>query len=243
MKSTKLSDTEIYSIIAMEISTSRLDGACREKAELESGGNYDLMISRYFLMRIEELKEKNVECGYKEAALEQRKVDAANKIIRNRVNKVKGRSRLMGVRRDVFFSSIIWNVILIVSTISAMSAYLVLRGDSLQNLPYASIIGVLITCLVLPCALSNMTLKSNPIQYRTILSAFCIIMCLGSLVSGLLLMKKGPRVMVGNVETSGFIETYDMETQDSEGHEEQVNLEYSNEDYSMCDEEVFRAYY
>ncbi len=49
--------TEIFSIIDREILTSDLEASCHVEALLESKGNYDLMISRYFLKRVKMLQE------------------------------------------------------------------------------------------------------------------------------------------------------------------------------------------
>ena len=113
MKPMKLTDSEIYTIIDSEISNDRLDCVCKEMAERESGGNYDLMISKYFLKRVEELKGERIFSDDRAEALDKRKIEAAKKIISSdSVNQIEANGS-KGDNLNGVFHSILGNLILI----------------------------------------------------------------------------------------------------------------------------------
>ncbi len=191
MKPIKLTESEIYTIIDSEISNDRLDGACKEVAERESGGNYDLMISRYFLKRVEELKGKRVFSDDRSKALDQRKIEAAKKILlRDSARQIEAtvskNDDLNGV-----FHSVLGNLILVGSSASAVITYLVLNGE---NVSYSVIAMVATICVVLPVLLSQMPIIKDLISYRMSLSVLGIIMCLVFVIQGVQLIGSDSRM-------------------------------------------------
>jgi len=185
MKAIELTDSEIYTIIDSEISNGRLDRGCKEMAERDSGGNYDLMISKYFLKRVEELRGKKGFSDDRAEALDQRKIAAAKKIlssgeVKQRDTNISNRSHSFGV-----FNLIFGNLVLIGSSASAVIAYLISNGESVSY----SVIGVVAAiCIFLPVFLSQLPVIKNLISYRVSLAVLGIIMCLIYIIHGLLLI-------------------------------------------------------
>lgn len=192
MKLKSLSDTEIIRIIDKEISESRLEPTCYAEAKEESKGNYDLMISRYFLKRVEMLKIQQVVKMDRAEALDARKRAAATQLVRyksrhNETKELKQKKKTRALQRDL-----IGNVILIVSSISALSALLILQGYTVYSMSYLFITSMVVLFIVLPYLLSNVVFRKIHVAYQSSLALMCIVMCLGSVACGILVMKQNP---------------------------------------------------
>ena len=202
MNSNTLSDTEIFNVIDREISQGDLEPACQKLADQESQGNYDLMISRYFLARIEMLKNhqnlskgqgQKIQDSSRSIALEERKIATANNhLVRYRVNQASQEDLEVNKKNLDTLINISGNIILILSSISIISAIMILLGHTIHTLPYLVIIGSVIVSLALPYLLSKISIKSCMVSYQTTLAALCIFTCMGSAATGIYLMKMNP---------------------------------------------------
>ncbi len=211
MNTTTLSDTEIFNIIDKEISQGDLEPTCEAIAEQESQGNYDLMISRYFLARIETLKNQQVdtttrsselalspaeliEKATRSVALEERKIASANQhLVRYRVDTasaVDEAKKKKKNRKNIICVS--GNMILALSSVSVISALLILLGHTVQTLPYLKIMACVAVSLATPYLFSKISIKNCIITYQSTLTAICLFTCLGSAATGFLLLKKNP---------------------------------------------------
>jgi len=194
MNPSTLSDTEIFTIIDREISLGDLDPGCKAEAEQDSKGNYDLMISRYFLVRIEQLKNQKAENTNRSSALEERKIASANQhLVRYRVNQAALENKQNNIKKSrnkiMYISG---NILLTLSSLSAISAIMILLGHTIHTLPYLMILGGVALSLFIPYLFSKISFKSCMISYQTTLTALCIFTCLGSAASGVFLMKMDP---------------------------------------------------
>ena len=207
MNASKLNDTQILMIINNEIDNRAFEPVCHEQAERESNGNYDLMVSLYLLKRIEVLQGQSLQNRSREDELEARKVDSANKLIRYRTARKSAEnanSREQKERGRRVFTIIMSNVILILGVVSVISAFMVLQGHTIYSLPYFLIGGVVVACLIFPYLLSSISIKRFRLPYQTCLKVLCIIMCTGSLLSGMKLLKKNPRNYIAESESSSL---------------------------------------
>lgn len=193
MNSNRISDTEIINIIDREISQGDLHPDCKAKAEAESAGNYDLMISRYFLIRIEMLKSQEIQKPDRTKAFEDRKIAAANQqLIRYRVNNISATQIKTKQQKRKNLIHLSGNIILSISSFGMISALMVLLGYNIHTLPYLLIAGGVLACLVIPYLFSKISIKKRMVSYQSTLAAICIFTCMGSATSGLILMQQNP---------------------------------------------------
>ena len=232
MNSPRINDKEILAYIDREISGGRLNRVCQAEAERASHGNDELMQALYILKRLEMLKRD----GFTRRGVRNdsppkderitRKKDTA-KLVRYQSDTGAASSRFKkeGARRLV--SSFLGNFILLLSSVSAITAFMVLQGDTVYDLSYWLIFGLAIGFMVLPYLISGLSSSRRGVPYQTSLKVTCIIMCICSVTSGIFVMQQNPQNYV--VEQMGS----ELDPQLRGGGDMRVNLGGAKSNESM----------
>lgn len=204
MNPQQLDDKEILAFIEHEFQEGELDAVCYAKAERESNGNDHLMKALYILKRLDVLKsERMVESvcvvsGHH--AFDRTDVygevigkGSTGALVRYRsgsdvANPRVARESLKGLR-----TVILGNFVLLLSSVSAVAAFMVLMGHTLYDLSYMIMLGLVLVLMVLPHLCSNLLVRRFHLSYQNCLALLCVCMCMGSMGLGVIVMKKNPQ--------------------------------------------------
>ena len=138
------------------------------------------------MKRVEDLRVKQLRNEERSNTLEERKRNAAVGLIRYKPAPGIENTRKGIENTSSCFIKIIANFILILSSVSAISALLILKGDTIHNLSYLLVYGAVVVCLALPCICSKISIKKRHIPYQTCLSLDLCLLFLCILNQGVL---------------------------------------------------------
>jgi hypothetical protein len=139
-------------------------------------------------------------------ALDKRNRSANESLIRYKADTKHVETRADKERFSALSNMILGNIILLLSSVSAISALKVIKGYTIHSFSYLFIFGAVVISLGLPYFCSNVVFKKYAIRYETCLLIFCVIMCLGSVSFGVLLMKEDPQNYEADQKTSTVVE-------------------------------------
>ncbi|MGJ8656494.1 MAG: hypothetical protein ACSHX6_08580 [Akkermansiaceae bacterium] len=240
MNNKRQNGADVMAIIDSEIASGNLHAVCKAEAERESNGNYDLMISRYFLKRVSMLNEPEAVSSKLVDADERVKV-AVNgsaghrtKIVRYQHVQDDAATRMSKKKQHELCANIFGNLILILSSVSVISAMMILKGFTVQSMPYLFLFGVVLLCLVLPHLFSRVVFKKFSFPYQSYLKLMCIFMCMGSVASGIKLMKTNPENYAVQEERSTVVEP-----EAPVANEVQINISPVKSDSSVVNHMTF----
>ncbi len=225
----KIYDKEILTYIDREINEGRLNGFCQADAERESHGNGELMEALNILKRLEMLKKHGIarrvirnDSHPRDERITRKKYTA--KLVRYRSNAGAAHSRLKKENSRRLVTSFLGNFILLLGSVSAITAFLILQGNTVYDLSYWAIFGLAIGFMMLPCLISSLSTSRWRMPYQTSLKVTCIIMCMGSVMTGVFVMCQNPQ----NYVVEQMDSEVDPQHQDGEGMRVNLGLVDSN---------------
>ena len=198
MNSPRLYDKEMLAFIECEIQEGELDVMCLVEAERESHGNDDLMEALYILKRLDVLKSESVVNGDHVLAPKDVNDEVVGKCSTGVLVRYQSSNDVAdsGLKREFFKELrrlILGNVVLMLSSISAVIAFMILMGYTVYNFSYMIMFGLVLVLMVLPHLFSNLLVRRSHLAYIHCLSWLCVMMCIVSMGLGVSVMVVNPK--------------------------------------------------